>query len=319
MTKKTTNVYEENFKKTLVSISQKGITSKDELMSYENSEEYANLWFSVQNFINKVALKSKHRNSSMCKSCNNISKCETCKNAYGNYHSVNSLLEVGAYDGREDIESDVLLKVMDKLDAILSQPIAKQYNYTYTIVNNFVNDLCKKFLPKNIHFISLQEEIKSNGHSSDGKITTYEETIGDPITPCDELIARETIEEKLRLQTEEMCKKREALISAITLLKNKRAELMSLCYIDELHKKPAALTKLIMKNPDKISAIEMKVLLAVCKKYSLNTDILSNLFSGKPIDATSFKLETADPKVISAQISRLKGRAKDELKLKLNK
>ena len=61
MTKKTINVYEENFKKTLVSISQKGITSKDELMSYENSEEYANLWFSVQNFISHNK-KTSYRN-----------------------------------------------------------------------------------------------------------------------------------------------------------------------------------------------------------------------------------------------------------------
>ncbi len=158
----------------LNTLHEAGITTKSALM--EHPSLYKEAWLATEAFAH-YALLSK-----------------TGKTAQGETRSGNAkkidVLELQGIAERADIELDCTLKIMDRLDRVLGQPLEKQRNYSYTICNNLVNDYFR-LTPKDITFVPLNGTVSDDDHAC-----TYGDVIpDDTYDPGRVLIERETIRE----------------------------------------------------------------------------------------------------------------------------
>lgn len=280
-----TTYYCKKFESTLNTIHNKGITTKSALM--KNADLCAELWLATKDYIDHYVLLSKTSKNS---------KGET---TVGNSAKIAELSKHAVCD-REDIENDCLIKIMDKLDLILAKPIAVQQYYSYKIINNVVNQACRDFLPPdNYIIVSLQDTI---GYSSDDEEDfTYESIATDNVTP----------ESKIDEEDSVRC-------------------LEDFYYSNLIAQKPAqAFAHLSGACGMKNSTVK-NMLLEKGKDFTFNYVInksnyelfgylneaeyekLKVVFS--LITDENLKLNTNDPDTIGDQISKLRNRAKNEIK-----
>ena len=102
----------ESFVNILNILHKEGIMSKAALMLKENL--YTSFWFAAQDFVNYV-LRSKTSGVN-----------ENGEVIPGNIHKIEALENRGV--SKEDIHSDCVIKIIDKLDLVLKQPLEKQKN-----------------------------------------------------------------------------------------------------------------------------------------------------------------------------------------------
>ncbi|WP_434309867.1 hypothetical protein [Hominifimenecus sp. rT4P-3] len=279
----------ERLEAVLSSISEQGIRTIAELKHPGNETLYAELWLAVQNFINFYALYSKsHYNAQK-------------ERVEGNAEKIRTLLSRGVL--LEDIRSNILVHLLSKFDLVLAQPVEKQKNYCYRIVNNCVIDEFRKLPPAGIDVVSLHDKVKGGKVSSDDACE-LQNFIADPNTPEEEYLARERVKEIFAA-------KKEDLLNEITLLAKKPAEVLVRLCSKHLNMKPAAISALLMENG--AAAAYAKVLKAVSEKYHVDLDAIRELVSSNAITQDSFKLDTIDEAKVSAQISRLAYRAEHRL------
>lgn len=271
-------------------ISENEISSRDKLQMPCNQNIYAELWFATQNFINYFALASKSHRSS--------------KGGYvvGNAEKVRTLVSRGIE--LEDIRRNILTHVLNKMDYILAQPIEKQINYTYHVINNCVYDEFRKLPPADVAVVSLHDKIKGKNVSTEDT-TELQDFISDHTTPEDEIVARETLNEIL------MTRKAKVL-DEITLLASKPAEIFVRLCSKHLDMKPAAIANLLFEKG--VTASFATVLMLVSDKYDIPLDMIRNHLTNKAITEEAVKLDTNDESKVSAQISRLVYRADKRLK-----
>lgn len=144
-----------SFEAILNTIHTQKITTKEELVA--SPDLYTNFWMATKNFVRFV-----------CCTKTNGEECES-KEFAGNAEKV-EFLEAKGVATREDIYAGCVIKIIDKLDLVLREPIEKQRNYCCGICNELVDDYMKLIPPADVEVISLQDETKrkrdSNNHAN---------------------------------------------------------------------------------------------------------------------------------------------------------
>lgn len=284
----------------LNTIHEMGITTKTALMA--NQLLYTELWFALTEFCH-FSLLSKTGG----------------KNTEGEILPGNSrkidVLEIRGAITRDEIETDCVIKIIEKLDLVLRQPIEKQKNYCYTICNNVVNDCFRKLPPDDFKIVSLNSTIEGTRVAAEDAYT-YEDIIADNTYNPERLqIERETIKElKKELkakQARELAEKKESILREVALLSKRPAEVLVRLACTHLCMKPRELASLIIEKSCELAYAE--IIFEVAKQNHVEISELRGIIIGHKLMAESIKADTNSPKQIAGQISRLVYRADKRL------
>jgi hypothetical protein len=277
-----------------------GITTKDALMADQSL--YTEFWFALTEFCH-FALLSK----------------TSGKNAEGEILPGNSgkidALEIRGATTRDEIETDCVIKIIEKLDLVLRQPIEKQKNYCYAICNNMVNDCFRKLPPDGFKIVSFNSTIEGASVAAEDAYT-YEDVIADYTYDPDRIISqKENINEltkELKVkQLRELAEKKESILREVSLLSKRPAEVMVRLACTHLNLKPRSLARLIVdKGCDNAFA---KIIFEVAKRNSIELSDIRNIVADHSLNAASFKADTNSADQVAGQISRLVYRANKRL------
>lgn len=292
----------ESFVNILNILDKKGIKTKEDLML--NQKLYAFFWFAVQEFA-RYTLRSKTGGIN-----------ENGGVIPGNIYKVEVLEKLGI--SKEDILSDCVMKIIDKIDLVFKQPLEKQKNYCYRICNNIVIDQfrqLRKLYPTDFEVISLQDTVKGSKVSAEDACS-YEELIGDDTYNAERMfVEQEAISELSTIlkdkKAKELRAKRQAILNEIALLSQKPAEVLVRMACTHLNMKPRELAKKLVEDGGEHTYAN--VLLEVSKKNHIKVEELRKAISGDILTADAVKADSNDEKIVSAQISRLVYRANKNL------
>lgn len=284
----------------LNTIHEEGITTKVTLMA--DQLLYTEFWFALKDFCH-FALLSK----------------TSGKNAEGEILPGNSgkidVLEIRGATTRDEIETDCVIKIIEKLDLVLRQPIEKQKNYCYAIVNNMVNDCFRKLPPDDFKIVSLNSTIEGTSVAAEDAYT-YEDVIADfTYAPDNILSEKETIKELMRelraKQTRESAEKKEAILHEVALLSKRPAEVMVRLACTHLSMKPRQLASMIIDKGCELAYAE--IIFEVAKQNDIELSEIRNIIAGHELTAESVKADTNSAEQVAGQISRLVYRADKRL------
>ena len=284
----------------LNTIHKEGITTKVALMA--DQLLYTNFWFAVKDFCH-FALLSKTGS----------------KNADGKILPGNAVkidvLELKGEATREDIETECMVKIIEKLDYVLRQPIEKQKNYCYAICNNMVNDCFRKLPPDDFKIVSLNSTIEGTSVAAEDAYT-YEDVIADDTYNPERMhVECETIRElKKGLKTKqarEQAEKKEAILREVALLSKRPAEVMVRLACTHLSMKPRELAGLIIDKGCELAYAE--IIFEVAKQNRISLSEIRSIIAGHELTAESVKADTNSAEQVAGQISRLVYRADKRL------
>lgn len=284
----------------LNTIHKEGITTKVALMA--DQLLYTNFWFAVKDFCH-FALLSKTGS----------------KNADGKILPGNAVkidvLELKGEATREDIETECMVKIIEKLDYVLRQPIEKQKNYCYAICNNMVNDCFRKLPPDDFKIVSLNSTIEGTSVAAEDAYT-YEDVIADDTynpermhVECETI--RELKKELKTKQTREQAEKKEAILREVALLSKRPAEVMVRLACTHLSMKPRELAGLIIDKGCELAYAE--IIFEVAKQNRIELSEIRSIIAGHELTAESVKADTNSAEQVAGQISRLVYRADKRL------
>jgi hypothetical protein len=268
----------------------------------DNQPLYTEFWFAVKEFC-QYALLSKTSGTN--------SEGEVLP---GNTPKIEVLVNLGVTT-RSELEMDCLIKIIEKIDLILSKPIEQQKNYCYRICNNVVNECCRKLPPKDIKFVPFNGTIDSDIVDKDNAYT-YEDIIGDNtyngerVCLEEETIAELSKELKAK-RMRESSEKRNQLLHEITFLSKHPAEVLVRLACTHLEMKPRELSELIIDKGCESTFAD--VLFKISKKNNINLENMRNIIAGNMVTAESVWADTSNSKKVAEQISRLKCRADKRL------
>ncbi len=283
------------FVNVLNTIHENGITTKAALM--KNQHLYTEFWLALMEFCH-FALLSK----------------TSGRNAEGEILPGNSkkidVLELCGVTTRDEIKNDCVLRIIDKLDLVLRQPIEKQKNYCYTICNSIVNN-CFKKLPHDFKIVSLNSTIEGSDVATENAYT-YENIIADDTYNPERLhVERETVMELTKIlkakRARGLAEKKATILREIALLSERPAEAMARLACTHLGMKPRELTNMIIDNGCELTCA--KIIFNVAKKNSIEFASIHSIFADRKVTAKSVKADTNDRAAIARQISRLVYRA----------
>lgn len=284
----------------LNTIHKEGITTKVALMT--DQLLYTDFWFALKDFCH-FALLSK----------------TSGKNAEGEILPGNSgkidVLENRGATTRDELETDCVIKIIEKLDLVLRQPIEKQKNYCYTICNNMVNDCFRKLPPDDFKIVSLSSTIEGTSVVAEDAYT-YEDIIADDTYNPERMhVEREAVRElkkKLKAkQAREQAEKKEAILREVALLSKRPAEVMVRLGCTHLSMKPRELAGLIIDKGCELAYAE--IIFEVAKQNSIELSEIRSIIAGHELTAESIKADTNSAEQVAGQISRLVYRADKRL------
>ena len=284
----------------LNTIHEEGITTKVALMA--DQLLYTDFWFALKDFCH-FALLSK----------------TSGKSAEGEILPGNSgkidVLETRGATTRDELETDCVIRIIEKLDLVLRQPIEKQKNYCYAICNNMVNDCFRKLPPDDFKIVSLNSTIEGTSVAAEDAYT-YEDILADDTYNPERMhVERETVKElKKELKTKqarEQAEKKEAILNEVRALSKRPAEVLVLLGCTYLNMKPRQLAKLIIdKGCEKTFA---EIIFRVATENNIGIAEIRNVIAGRDLSDESVKADTNNHDEVSFQISRLIYRAKKRL------
>lgn len=284
----------------LNTIHEVGITTKAALMA--DQLLYTEFWFALKDFC-AFALRSKTngKNSDGEIRLGNIGKID--------------VLEIRGATTRDEIETDCVIKIIEKLDLVLRQPIEKQKNYCYAICNNMVNDCFRKLPPDDFKIVSLNSTIEGASVAAEDAYT-YEDIIADDTYNPECLhVERETVKElKKELkakQARELAEKKESILHEVALLSKRPAEVMVRLACTHLCMKPRELAGLIIDKGCELAYAE--IIFEVAKQNHIELSEIRNIIAGHELTAESVKADTNSAEQVAGQISRLVYRADKRL------
>ena len=284
----------------LNTIHKEGITTKVALMA--DQVLYTNFWFALKDFCH-FALLSK----------------TSGKNAGGEILIGNSgkidVLETRGATTRNEIETDCVIKIIEKLNLVLRQPIEKQKNYCYAICNNMVNDCFRMLPPNDFKIVSLNSTIEGTSVAAEDAYT-YEDVIADDTYNPERMhVECETIRElKKELKTKqarEQAEKKEAILREVALLGKRPAEVMVRLACTHLSMKPRELAGLIIDKGCELAYAE--IIFGVAKQNRIELSEIRSIIAGHELTAESVKADTNSAEQVAGQISRLVYRAAKRL------
>lgn len=284
----------------LNTIHEEGITTKVALMA--DQLLYTDFWFALKDFCH-FALLSK----------------TSGKNAEGEILPGNSgkidVLETRGATTRDELETDCVIRIIEKLDLVLRQPIEKQKNYCYAICNNMVNDCFRKLPPDDFKIVSLNSTIKGTSVAAEDAYT-YEDIIADDTYNPERMhVERETVRElKKELkakQAREQAEKKEAILREVALLSKRPAEVMVRLACTHLSMKPRKLAGLIIDKGCELAYAE--IIFEVAKQNRIELSEIRSIIAGHELTAESIKADTNSAEQVAGQVSRLVYRANKRL------
>lgn len=281
-------------------IHKEGITTKVALMS--DQLLYTDFWFALKDFCHFALLS---------KTSGKNTEGETLP---GNSRKIDVLETLGATT-RDELETDCIIKIIEKLDLVLRQPIEKQKNYCYTICNNMVNDCFRKLPPNDLKIVSLNSTIEGASISAEDAYT-YEDIIADDTYNPERLhFENETIKElKMRLkakQAMEQAEKKDAILREVALLSKRPAEVLCRLGVVHLDIKPRDLAASIIREGCDITFA--KIIFEVAKQNSIELSEIRSIIAGHKLTVESIKADTNSAEQIAGQVSRLVYRANKHL------
>lgn len=290
------------FESILKAIQEERINTKEALMS--SQELYALFWFAMRDFVTFVL----HSRTS---GKNNDGEAQA-----GNARKI-QILEAQGATTKEDIRTDCMIKIIDKLDLVLKKPLEFQKFYCQKICNNIVNDHLRRLPPPNA-VVSLQDTIKGNKVSQEDNCAIYEDIIGDNTYNAEELyIQCETISELSRIlmnkKTKAHLEKKTAIIREISVLSKQPTEVLVRLGCTWLKIRPRDLTANLINEGCRATYI--KVLSVTAKEYDIKNDELSALLADIQIAEGALKVDTKDPNAVAREISRVLYKAKKHLNM----
>lgn len=284
----------------LNTIHEVGIATKATLMA--DQLLYTEFWFALTEFCH-FALLSK----------------TSGKNAEGeilpgNYGKID-VLEIRGATTRDEIETDCVIKIIEKLDLVLRQPIEKQKNYCHTICNNMVNDCFRKLPPDNFKIVSLNSTIEGTNIAAEDAYT-YEDIIADDTYNPERLhVEHETVmelEKQLKTkQARELAEKKKSILHEVALLSKHPAEVLVRLACTHLCMKPRELASLIIDKGCELAYAE--IIFEVTKQNHIELSKIRNIIAGHALTAESVKADTNSAEQVAGQISRLVYRADKRL------
>lgn len=295
----TNNKHYERLASILSTIEEKGISTAYDLKAPKNKALWDKLYFATQDFINYYALASK------------TSKNKKGDIVPGNTDKVKFLTEEGGME-LYDIQMDILLHVIKKMDYVLAQsPVAKKTSYAYKIVNNEVNSMLRKLPP--VVLVPWDTPINSDTNE-DGAVLA--DIVGDDTYNPERLyFKRETINElKKELKAKkarEQAEKRETILNEITILNKRPSELLCRLACTHLSMKPRELAGLIIDKGCELAYAE--IIFEVAKQNHIELSEIRNIIAGYELTAESVKADTNSAEQVAGQISRLVYRADKRL------
>ena len=296
----TNNKHYERLASILSTIEEKGISTAYDLKAPKNKALWDELYFATQDFINYYALASK------------TSKNKKGDIVPGNTDKVKFLTEEGGME-LYDIQMDILLHVIKKIDYVLAQsPVAKKTSYAYKIVNNEVNSMLRKLPP--VVLVPWGTPINSDTNE-DGAVLA--DIVGDDTTYNPERLyfKRETINElKKELKAKkarEQAEKRETILNEITILNKRPSEVLCRLACTHLSMKPRELAVLIIDKGCELAYAE--IIFEVAKQNRIELSEIRNIIAGYELTAESVKADTNSAEQVAGQISRLVYRADKRL------
>lgn len=281
-------------------IHKEGITTKVALMS--DQLLYTDFWFALKDFCHFALLS---------KTSGKNTEGETLP---GNSRKID-VLETRGTTTRDELETDCIIKVIEKLDLVLRQPIEKQKNYCYAICNNMVNDCFRKLPPNDLKIVSLNSTIEGASISAEDAYT-YEDIIADDTYNPERLhFENETIKElKMRLkakQAMEQAEKKDAILREVALLSKRPAEVLCRLGVTHLDIKPRDLAASIIREGCDITFA--KIIFEVAKQNSIELSEIRSIIAGHKLTVESIKADTNSAEQIAGQVSRLVYRANKHL------
>nr|DAE75128.1 MAG TPA: hypothetical protein [Caudoviricetes sp.] len=284
----------------LNTIHEEGITTKATLMA--DQLLYTKFWFALTEFCH-FALLSKTGGKS--------AKGEILP---GNSGKID-VLEIRGATTRDEIETDCVIKIIEKLDLVFCQPIEKQKNYCYTICNNMVNDCFRKLPPDDFKIVSLNSTIGGTSVAAEDAYT-YEDIIADDTYNPERLhVECETVKELKRelkvKQARELAEKKESILHEVALLSKRPAEVMVRLACTHLCMKPRKLARLIIDKGCELAYAE--IIFEVAKQNHIEFSEIRNIIAGHELTAESVKADTNSAEQVAGQISRLVYRADKHL------
>lgn len=272
------------FKSILDAIHHENITSKLELEA--NPKLYANFWIAAKDFVHFATL-SKTSGQSPEGSI-----------LAGNIYKIDRQISLG-FHTREDIESICLLRIIDKLDLILKEPIEKQYNYCYTLVNHCVIDCYRKIPKYHYNMVSIDAPIRSVTDPAETRCRVADLIEDNTYNAEEAFLAHEAI--------------KEAILQDIKILSKHPEEVMARLGCTILNMKPGELAERIVKEGTINIFNTIIKAIADDKINNLTHEDLLEAIANCRISNESIKASTNDSSIISKEISRLVYRAKDRL------
>lgn len=301
----TYNKHYERFASILSTIEESDISTADELKLVKNTVLWNELYFAAQNFVNYYALASK-----------------TSKNKKGEIHPGNAdkvkfLIDEGGMN-LYDIQMDILLHIIEKVDYILAQsPVSKKMFYTYRIVNNEVNNMLRSLPP--VEIVPWDTPINSNTNE-DGAVLS--EIIGDNTYNPEHLhfereAVRELKKELKAKQARELAQKKELILSEISRLSTHPTEVfVRLAW--HLSIKTGDLAGRIIN--DGYENTFAQLIIDIASKYDIDLEDIRSIITFSKLTKESYKkdkglerLLSKEPSVVADQISKYKNRAKGRL------
>ena len=295
-----------NFINALEKINSENISTLSDLMA--NQALYSSFWFATGEFV-KYALSSK-----------TSGKNEKGEPLPGNAYKVEKLEKLGATTA-EDIENDCVIKIISKLDLVLKQPLKKQKNYCYRIVNNMVIDCYRALPPEDIELIYLNEVVKSHRVDAEDSCT-YEDLIGDTTYNGETVfIERETIKDLTKTlkakKDRELAEKKQTILCEISMLSARAPEVFVRLSKHLGIKTGNLATRIIEDGYENTFA---QIIVDVAIKYDIALEKIRNIITINRVTEESckkdkglIKLLSKDPKVVADQISKYANRAKGHL------
>lgn len=302
----------------LNTIHDEGITTKVALMA--DQLLYSDFWFALKDFCH-FALLSK----------------TSGKNAEGEILPGNSgkieVLEIRGATTRDEIETDCVIKIIEKLDLVLRQPIEKQKNYCYAICNNMVNDCFRKLPPDDIKIVSFNSTIEGTSVDAEDAYT-YEDCTPDFTYAPDRVLSeKETVKELEKLlrakqakelaekkakQARELAEKKETILREISRLSTHPTEVFVRLGRKHLGIKTCNLAERIID--DGYENTFAQLIIDIATKYDIDLEEIRNIITVSKLTEESYKkdkglvrLLSRDPKVVADQISKYANRAKGHL------
>ena len=284
----------------LNTIHEEGITTKVALMA--DQLLYTNFWFALKDFCH-FALLSK----------------TSGKNAAGEPLPGNAVkidvLEIRGATTRDELETDCVIKIIEKLDLVLRQPIEKQKNYCYAICNNMVNDCFRKLPPDDFKIVSLNSTIEGTSVSAEDAYT-YEDIIADDTYNPERMhveceTVRELKKELKAKQTRVLAKRQKTILREVAFLSKRPAEVMARLACTYLSMKPRQLAGMIIDKGCELAYAE--IIFEVAKQNSIELSEIRNIIAGHKLTAESIKVDTNSAEQVAGQVSRLVYRADKRL------